>query len=104
MSALSCIKDQYILLNSNRVDTSAISLPENNANYGDKGSSLHITDEQHKILVYSSAQPLTKTGLNNATYMEKRLDHFAWSTPCGREVNYYKLVTSRLQFCLKLRL
>lgn len=39
-----------------------------------------------------------------ATYMEKGLDHFAWSTPCGREVNDYKLLTSRLQFCLKFSL
>lgn len=36
--------------------------------------------------------------------MEKGLDHLAWSTPCGREINYYKLITSRFQFCLKFNL
>lgn len=36
--------------------------------------------------------------------MEKGLDHFAWSTPCGGEINYYKLLTSRFQFCLKFNL
>lgn len=73
---------------------------ENTVHPTDKGGFHHITGKLHRsICVY--LQLLWKT---KATYMEKWLDHFAWSTPCGREINHYKLLTSRLQFCLKFGL
>lgn len=66
-----------------------------------KGSSPHAIVKQHKniCILHTIANRNRK-----ATYMEKGLDHFARSTPRGREINDYKLLTSRFQFCLKFGL